>query len=43
MFNEIKDEWGRIMTDTARMILSNGFDADKLITANLDIDMVECI
>jgi hypothetical protein len=26
------------MTDTARMIMSNEFDADKLVDANLDID-----
>jgi hypothetical protein len=45
MFNEHKDEYGRIisttMTDTARMILSNEFDADKLIDADLDTDVME--
>jgi hypothetical protein len=46
MFNEHKDEYGRIMisttkTDTARMILSNEFDVDKLVDANLDIDVIE--
>ena len=29
------------MTDTAAVILSNEFDADKLVDANLDIDTKE--
>jgi hypothetical protein len=29
------------MTDTARMILGNEFDADKMTAANLDIDTME--
>ena len=29
------------MTDTARMLMSNEFDADKLVDANLDIDTKE--
>jgi hypothetical protein len=29
------------MTDTATMILSNEYDADKLTEANLDIDTIE--
>ena len=45
MFNEHKDEYGHIisttMTDTARMILSNEFNADTLVEANLDIDTME--
>jgi hypothetical protein len=44
MFNEHKDEDGRTnmrMSDTARMILSNEFDADTLVEADLDIAVVE--
>ena len=47
MFNEIEDEHGRIistsMADEARMILSNDFmfGVDKLVEANLDIDVRE--
>jgi hypothetical protein len=45
MFNEIEDDDGFIisitMTDTARMILSDEFNADTLVEANLDIDMME--
>ena len=42
MFIEDEDEYnGFIMTDTALMILSNEFNADKLVEANLDIDMME--
>jgi hypothetical protein len=46
MFNEddeSDDENGITfrMTDNARMILSNEFDADKLTEANLDIDVIE--
>ena len=35
--NEYKDEY----SDTARMILSNGFNKDSLVEANLDIDTME--
>jgi hypothetical protein len=46
MFNEYKDEYSETiisttMTDTATMILSNDFDAEKLTEANLDIDTTE--
>jgi hypothetical protein len=42
MFNEYKDEYGHTnMTDTARMIMSNEFNADTLVEANLDIDVVK--
>jgi hypothetical protein len=46
MFNEYKDEDGETiisstMTDTARLILSNEFGADKLVEADLDIDVME--
>ena len=45
MINTIENVNGYIisanLTDTARMILSNEFDADKLVEANLDIDVVE--
>ena len=45
MFNEHKDEYFYIisitMTDTARMILSNDFNADTLVDANLDIGTKE--
>jgi hypothetical protein len=34
-----EDEY--IMTDTATMILSNEFDPDKIVEANLDIDIME--
>ena len=39
MFAE--DENGITMTDTARMILNNEFDSDKLLDANLDNDVME--
>ena len=40
--SEDEDGWPIIrMTDTARMILSNEFDPDKLVEANLDIDTME--
>jgi hypothetical protein len=45
MFNEHKDENGFIisttMTATARMILSNEFNSDKLVDVNLDINTKE--
>jgi hypothetical protein len=45
IFNEIEDGYDRIinitMTDTARMIFSNDFDADKLVEADLEIDVME--
>jgi hypothetical protein len=45
MFNKIEDENGFIisttMTDTARMIMSNEFNVDALVEANLDIDTKE--
>jgi hypothetical protein len=45
MFNQIKDGNGRFisitMTDTARMLMSNEFDSDKLVDANLHIDTKE--
>ena len=45
MLNEHKDKYGRIisttMTNTARMILSNEFDVDKLTESNLDIDIYD--
>ena len=42
IFNEIEDDEDEYnMTDTARMMLNNEFDADKLITTNLDIDTME--
>jgi hypothetical protein len=42
MFNEHIDKDGRnTMSDTDRMILSNEFNADKLVDANLEIDVIE--
>ena len=42
IFNEIEDDEDEYnMTDTARMMLNNEFDADKLRTTNLDIDTME--
>jgi hypothetical protein len=42
MFNEIEDiEDEENRTDTTRMILSNEFDADTLVDANLDIGTKE--
>jgi hypothetical protein len=45
MFNQIKDGNGDIisttMTDTARMILSNEFNADTLVDSSLNIDTKE--
>ena len=41
MFNENKNIFSTTMTDTARMILSNEFNVDTLVDANLDIDVME--